>query len=278
MRSFAIHAACCLVCLAVPSALAEEIVVEKRPHTAEWKLDATIAPPATAKRITAPDASPSQPWRVVAALAHGSQTETETPLLRLAGQTTPVIVSSPGRGKFYHGFLSGARWEATTKPVILEPGLTVSPGQPLATWIPADARLELVAALQAQSLAGLEVGTSGAALVLANPLQALPVAVTSIATTPLPDGATEVKLHFSSPPPATLHPGQILPVRLVANRPPAIMLPVRALRWNAGTWLVSIRLADGKTAPRAVRLGTMLSDQVEVTSGLEIGQVVVVHP
>jgi multidrug efflux pump subunit AcrA (membrane-fusion protein) len=48
------------------------------------------------------------------------------------------------------------------------------------------------------------------------------------------------------------------------------------------SWTVDVKLADGKTEPRVVRRGRSYKDMVEIVSGVEAGQVIVIpdspHP
>ena len=56
-----------------------------------------------------------------------------------------------------------------------------------------------------------------------------------------------------------------------------ITLPAKALQpGEGGTWTVQVKTADGKGSARTVTRGRISGDKVEITSGLENGQVIVV--
>ncbi|MBK1884561.1 hypothetical protein JIN85_19250, partial [Luteolibacter pohnpeiensis] len=64
---------------------------------------------------------------------------------------------------------------------------------------------------------------------------------------------------------------------VVHQNPAVVVLPQKALQSTAdGTWTVNLKLADGKTEARPVKRGQVSGDQVEILSGLEEGQVVVI--
>ncbi len=64
---------------------------------------------------------------------------------------------------------------------------------------------------------------------------------------------------------------------LIYHKDSAIVLPLRALRAGPdGTWTVEVKLAEGKTEPRVVRRGQISGASVEISSGVEPGQVVTI--
>ena len=52
-------------------------------------------------------------------------------------------------------------------------------------------------------------------------------------------------------------------------------VPAKALKYGAKGWSVEVKLADGKTERRNVVRGPQSGEDVEIVSGLEVGQVII---
>ena len=71
--------------------------------------------------------------------------------------------------------------------------------------------------------------------------------------------------------------GATAQIRLIAyQQPAAVVVPNKSLAFGAAGWTVEVKLADGKTEHRPVRRGRVSTNETEIISGLEVGQVIVV--
>ena len=110
----------------------------------------------------------------------------------------------------------------------------------------------------------------------------------SVATVPAGDGRYRLDLANAAsgadptkpkwPADLNLAAGMSFECRFVVHqKDAAITVPVKAIQPAAdGTWAVTVKTADGKGEPRAISRGRVSGDKVEVLSGLESGQVVIV--
>lgn len=182
---------------------------------------------------------------------------------------------APAAGWFYHGPIQDGRW-TTDKAAGLIPHASVAARQRFATFIPEGAPLTLVAFTDEAAARSLVAGTSGT-ITFAG-LEALEATANlkAVSHSPGLDGKYRVDLNVSWPSEGKLPAvGSTAQVRLLSyEKPAAIVVPAAALKPGKDGWTVTIKLADGKTAPRPVKRGRASGDQIEILSGLEAGQVV----
>jgi multidrug efflux pump subunit AcrA (membrane-fusion protein) len=70
-------------------------------------------------------------------------------------------------------------------------------------------------------------------------------------------------------------PGLLVRVRVVREKPDALVVPAEALRRTAEGWQVLV-IEGGKTVPRSVEVGLQTESQAEIVSGLKEGDTLVV--
>ena len=71
--------------------------------------------------------------------------------------------------------------------------------------------------------------------------------------------------------------GTTMLVRVICHhRDAAIVVPRKALERDPRGWTVAVKLADGKSQRRVVRCGRPNADEIEILSGLDAGQVILV--
>ena len=76
-----------------------------------------------------------------------------------------------------------------------------------------------------------------------------------------------------------LRPGMYLQVKFIAARAaPVVLVPSAALVWRPDGTVVGVLDSDRKVHYRKVETGRDLGLEIEVISGLEGGETVVVHP
>jgi multidrug efflux pump subunit AcrA (membrane-fusion protein) len=198
-------------------------------------------------------------------------------LAKLEADRKQFEFTAPADGWFYHGAIENGRWTTgdAAKSLVIHGRPAIR--KPFATFIPATAKLKLVAALKTSAASQLCADVSGVAWLAGREDAEFPVKLTRLATAPDPDGqfAAEFSAQWSQQP--ALAPAAGVSISLIAYEvPAATVLPVKALEFGSSGWTVAVKLADGKTERRAVKRGRVFNDECEILSGLEPGQVVVV--
>lgn len=186
-------------------------------------------------------------------------------------------ISAPNDGIFYHGSLAEGRWTLGELAKSLVQGGRVPTAKPFATLVPVDAPLVLTAHVGEAMTRGLEKQLRGIATLAGREELTLVATVADRATLPAADGSYRVDLTTRLPEDPRLLPGMTVECHFVLHRNESvIVLPAKALQLaDDGKWTVQVKLADGKSAPREVVRGRMDGERVEILSGLEPDQVVV---
>ncbi len=185
-------------------------------------------------------------------------------------------IKATSDGIFYHGPIQNGQW--TTGELIrsLQTGSQVPLHKPLASLIPKATVLELVAHTDATSARQLSDKSSGIAVFKGNESTEVPIEIASILLLPDTDGRYQINLKPAWPKGLSIATGNPADVQLLCyQNPKAIAVPAKALRYGANGWTVEVKLADGKTERRSVKRGQRSGGQIEILSGLELGQVVV---
>jgi multidrug efflux pump subunit AcrA (membrane-fusion protein) len=195
-------------------------------------------------------------------------------------------IKSAADGVFYHGSLDEGRWSLGELAKVLVKGGRVPFIRPFASLVPADADLGLTAHVDDSLARALKVQLKGSLTAAGREDVALTATIQEIAAVPGGDGKYRVDLLPEWPEkdklewPADLDvaSGMSFECRFVIHREDAaITLPLKALNAaEGGTWTVQVKMADGKSETRPVTRGRVNGDQVEVTAGLEGGQVVII--
>lgn len=159
----------------------------------------------------------------------------------------------------------------------VEPGQIVQPGRALLT-LALTGPLQLVAQVDERYLEQLAPGQPASVLADAYPTQAFRAQVLSIA--PVVDaqrGAIEVKFSLQVPAPDFLREDMTVSIEVeTARRERALVVPVGALRGDAGAEPAVWVARDGRVEARPVRLGLRTLAWVEVIDGLSEGEEVLV--
>ena len=186
-------------------------------------------------------------------------------------------IKAPADGTFYHGPIENGKW--TTGD--LAKGLSLHKPAPLhrafATFVPANARLDLVAFVDEATQRAIKPNATGLALLAGREDLEIPVKLTKISSIPAIDSTYQADLTVSWPKEILPSIGSNAEVRIVSYQQlTAIAIPTRALTFGTDGWTVEVKLADGKTELRPVKRGLSSKDETEILSGLDSGQVVVV--
>ena len=180
-------------------------------------------------------------------------------------------------GWFYHGVIENGRWITgdVIKPLVTHGKPT--PRRPFATFIPATAKLKLVASLKGDVANQLGKDAAGVAWIAGREDADFPVKLTDLNPAPGTDGQFTAEFSAQWPEKLKVAPACSVNISLIAYQASdAIVLAAKALEFGASGWTVALKLADGKTERRPVKRGRVFNDECEVLSGLEPGQVVVV--
>lgn len=185
-------------------------------------------------------------------------------------------IKAPAAGWFYHGAIEDGRWTTGETVKALIPHGSVAPRRAFATFIPASSPLGLVAFADEATARSLPKDATGSATLPGREDLPATATVKHVADTPGTDGRYRVDLSANWPAEAPPVPGTTAQVRVISyENPSAVILPATALKASKDGWTVTVKLADGKTAPRPVKRGRLSGDQTEILSGLEAGQVVI---
>ena len=155
----------------------------------------------------------------------------------------------------------------------LDPGDTAGPGAPVAL-LQDPSTLRLEADVSERCAAPLAIGAALPVLVGTPPVE-LTAQVEELA--PVADPTSRTR-HIKAvlPPDEALRPGAFATLRLACGTHRAVVVPAAAVR-RAGQ-LETVRvLVGGAPLVRSVRTGKAIGDQVEILSGLQVGDAVVVE-
>jgi multidrug efflux pump subunit AcrA (membrane-fusion protein) len=197
-------------------------------------------------------------------------------LSELEHDRTLFEIKAPADGCFYHGPIENGRWSPAEALKTLYKHGRPPANRPFATFVPATAKLILVAFLDEAAARSLKTDLSGTATLAGREDIEIPVKLGEIAAAPGPDGTYRADLGAAWPNDLTPIAGNTAQIRIIAyHQPAAIFVPTKALAFETNGWTVGVKLADGKTERRPVKRGRVSGENTEILSGLEIGQVVI---
>jgi multidrug efflux pump subunit AcrA (membrane-fusion protein) len=180
-------------------------------------------------------------------------------------------------GIFYHGSLGEGRWIPGELAKSLVQGGKVPTDKPFATLVSADAPLVLTGHVDEATARGLEKELRGIATIAGREELELAATVAERAALPETDGRYRIDLAARLPDDPRLLAGMTAECRFVLHRNESvIVLPLKALQLaDGGKWTVKVKQADGKSTPREITRGRIDGERVEILSGLDQDQVVV---
>jgi len=186
-------------------------------------------------------------------------------------------LTAPAAGWFYHGTIEDGRWTTGELIKTLVVNGKAPLKRPFATFIPATAKLAMVAFVDEATSRVLAPDLKGSATLAGRGDLELPATLLTTSPTPGLDGRYRANLEITWPKDLAVTPGATAEISLVSyQKADAIAVPTKALTQTATGWTVEVKLADGKSEQRAVKRGRVAKDQTEIVSGLEPGQVVIV--
>lgn len=185
-------------------------------------------------------------------------------------------------GVFYHGSLDEGRWTLGELAKALVKGGKVPFVKAFGSLVPSSAKMGLVAHVDEGTARTLAKDLKGN--LTATGREDLPMVanIGDVAAIPAGDGRYRVDVATGGgenwPAGLNVAPGMNFECRFVVHQKDAVItVPAKALQPGpGGTWAVDVKTADGKSESRTVARGRISGDRVEILSGLEGGQVVVV--
>ena len=198
-------------------------------------------------------------------------------LADLESDRTMFEFKAPADGFFYHGPIDKGRWTPgkVAEALVLHGRPPVH--SPFATFVPGSAKLSLISFLDDATARSLKPDLTGIATLAGREDVEIPVKLAALATAPGPDGTYRADFSLTWPKDLTPATGASAQIRLIAyQQPAAVIVPNKALIFGSSGWSVEVKLADGKTEHRTVKRGRVSTNETEIISGLEVGQVIVV--
>ena len=196
-------------------------------------------------------------------------------LAQLEADAKNRVLKAPVAGRFYYGAFVDGQWQTKEFVKSLVKGGTVPVNKPFATVIPKDAKLSFAARVGQAAVRDLAPGRKGRIVVKGFEERPLKATVKSVAAVPGADRLFMVELEAETPADLPLLPGMAAKVSVPAyHSEKALVVPAKALHENPDR--VEVRLADGGSELREVKTGRRKGEEVEILSGLEAGQAIVV--
>lgn len=206
-----------------------------------------------------------------------SQTRAKKDLAELEADRKLFEIKAPTDGWIYYGAMENGRWTTGEAVKALIPLGQLPVNRAFATFVPATAKLGMVAFVDDATARALKPELAGIATLAGREDVEIPVKIASLTTAPAPDGTYRADLTVTWPDGLAPAAGAPVQVRLISyTQPAAIVVPAKAIDFSPTGWTVEVKLADGKTERRPVKRGRAAKDEIEIVSGLEPGQVIMI--
>jgi HlyD family secretion protein len=216
--------------------------------------------------------------KIEAAAATAAHQRATADLKDLQADSAKLTLKAPVDGRFYHGVFRDGKWVTGDLVKGLVKGGKVGTVRPFATVVPDGAELQFMARVNQDAVRGLAKDATGKLRLQGYDERPLDATVLSVEPVPGTDGLFLVGLSTELPGDLTAAPGAKAKAKVqVHSNPEAIVVPKAALKdGDAGSRQVEVLLADGETERRDVQIGRSNGDDLEILSGLEAGQKIVV--
>ncbi|MDB6078607.1 MAG: hypothetical protein JWO82_2354 [Akkermansiaceae bacterium] len=207
-------------------------------------------------------------------------------LAKLEADARLMAFTAPSDGTFYHGAMDDGRWSVGDLSRVLLKGGKVPPVRTFATLVPPQPVLALEASVDENTARLLTKGMKGNATIAGREDLPFVATVKTSPGVPAADGRYRIQLdpewegHKPSefPPDLDVAAGMTMDCNFLIHQSDAIVsLPLKALRAGPdGSWTVEVKLAEGKSEQRVVKRGRVAGAAIEILSGVEPGQVVII--
>jgi HlyD family secretion protein len=198
-------------------------------------------------------------------------------LAKLEADRKLFEIKAPADGYFYYGPIDNGRWSPGKIVETLVPHGHPPVHSPFATFVPGNTTLQLISFLDDPTARSLKPDLTGLATLAGREDIEIPVKLAKLATAPQPDGSYRADFTLAWPKELTPSTGATAQIRMISyQQPAAVVIPNKALAFEAPGWTVEIKLADGTSERRPVKRGHVSKEETEIVSGLEVGQVIIV--
>jgi len=216
--------------------------------------------------------------KIAAAAAAATHQRLGADLAELQADAAKLALKAPVAGRFYYGVFDDGKWVTGESIKGLVEGGKVATVRPFATVVPDAPELRFMARVEQNTVRGLAKDATGKLRLNGYEEQALDAKVLAVEPVPGTDGLFLVGLTATLPEGLTPAPGARAKAEVqVHSNPKAIVVPKTALKdGENGARQVEVRLADSEAERRDVQIGRSSGDEVEILSGLEAGQAIVV--
>jgi len=158
------------------------------------------------------------------------------------------------------------------------PNSPVATKRPFAVVVAPDAKLRMETTVDETTVRLMKADLKGFATMTGQSETSFPVSVVSVATTPGVDGRYRVTLTAEYPQDLTVVAGMIASAQVTAYQAKSVItIPVKALRSNGeGGWEVELQENEKTVKKVTVKRGKTWGEKVEILSGLEKDQTIIV--
>lgn len=186
-------------------------------------------------------------------------------------------IVSPADGYVYWGEFSDGGWSRDYANKVLNVGGGVPFNKVLMTVVPDQGEYVLGGHVDEAKASLLKAEMKGIASVSSNGWLKFPATVSSVDVVPVQKGSWVVRLKPEFVAGVDVVAGSTVNVDLVTyDKSAAITVPVKVMKSeDDGSYSVQVKMADGKTEKKAVKVGKVSGNTVEVLEGVEAGQVIV---
>lgn len=180
-------------------------------------------------------------------------------------------------GVVYYGEIKNHAWTLGNSAKFLRKKGKTPLNNTFLTLVPSASNLSLHGRLKQTDRLQLKPETKGTATVEGPIDTAYPVVTTGLDVAPQADGQFLVAMDVELPEDVPFVTGMQAKVEFTTyQQNEAISIPAAAITTKDGVSTVKLKMADGKNEVRTVEIGKKVGKKVEITSGLEVDQVIVV--
>ena len=184
---------------------------------------------------------------------------------------------APSSGTLIYGAIEDGAWQLNDLAKVLREGSSVPTERTILSFIPEDQPVTLSAHVDSATAHALKPGLNVSVTVAGREDLNLTGSIQTISPVADLGGRHTVTIGCEWPDELGKPWTSQVNCRVISYvNPEALAVPKKALRLDAdGSWTVEVKLADGKTQKRTVKLGRVTDKAAEVVSGLEPGQVII---
>lgn len=198
---------------------------------------------------------------------------------RLQKEQSSFVIRATEDGWFYYGVMQEGRWSVSEAQKALAVDQSVAPNKVFACLVPQKSKLRLDASVDESTVRLLRIGQQGHALMTGAAEQVVPFRIREIARVPNADQRYAVVSEIiSAETISSVVAGMTAKLQVnVYHQAKALLVSQKALRLNQdGAWELQCLQADQSIKSLVIKRGKTWGEQVEVLSGAEEGQKVLI--